>query len=493
MANDWNTAEAVLAAAAVAGDKPVLGCDGSILTGNDFHAAVARRRRGLAPFIDHQQNVLIATGRGNRFWIDMVAVWALGAVAVPVNADVPTERLTAIAVKARPRATLGRLNQSGKIPSGIVEIPDDAEEVTDRADIACAAVDGDSRAAILFTSGSTGEPKGAVLPHRSVLGNARASLQVVGLPPASRLLLAIPFQFVSSLSHFLVTLLGGSMLIGCERRLLPADFLALIGSSGADAVGGAPLHARWIADAAATAPLPLRWIMSSGDALPTDVIDLLRERLPKTRLVVAYGLTEVGGRFCVLPPDQLDRHRGSVGRPIPGMSVHVLAEDGSEAGPNQEGEIYADGPCVFLGYEGDPEATGRSLMNGRFRTGDLGFRDESGCVHHVGRADDMFKTAGLKVSSAAVAAALMRTNVFRDAAVLPVAHSLFGHVAHAYCVIKDGAQFDRAAVMRSLRSELPPHQLPARFVAVDEIPRTASGKVDRTGLRQLAERLAAEG
>jgi acyl-coenzyme A synthetase/AMP-(fatty) acid ligase len=483
-----NVAAAILAASLDQPDRPYLACEGESLSRGEFRNAVARSRaRFVAGGAGAGSRVLVATGRGNQVWVDIVALWSLGATAIPVEPDVPALRMAAIRTRATPHAVVGDFNDTREL-RGFVRLDSVNADPGGGIDFECAPVAAETLSTILFTSGSTGEPKGVMLPHRSVLGNALATRDVIQLHADDRLFTAIPFRFVSALSHFVVSSIIGATLIATERRMLQADFCRKLVESGASACGGSPLQARWIADAASQTSFPVRWLMSSGDHLPADVIERLRERLPTMRIVTAYGLTEVGGRFCILRSDLIDTHRGSVGRPIPNMRISILNDEGYACKPREIGEAYASGACVFDGYIGDPSATSESLLSRGFRTGDLGYFDEQGLVYLSGRADDVFKTAGLKVSSVPIVAALMKTGAFRDVAVLPVEDAVLGHVPHAYYVPAVAGQFDKAAVLRQLRATLPGFQIPSRFTELSEIPRTGSGKVDRKRLRALTGR-----
>lgn len=396
-------------------------------------------------------------------------------------------RLRSVITKAAPAAVLGRFTDVEADLAALPWLPELDEPSGTAPDLVPVPVSPDQPALILFTSGSTGAPKGVLLPHRVLLGNARATAGVIGLDASHRLFLGIPFEFVSAISHFLVTLLVGGTFVGAERRFLPAGFWRAVEDSGADAVGGAPIHARWLAEAAAEAPLPLRWMMSSGDHLPADVIDSLRASLPDLHLIVAYGLTEVGGRFCILTPADYAEHRGAVGRPIPGLDVFVESDAGIRAEAGEVGAVFACGNWVFSGYIGDPAATAAVLDERGFRTGDLGHLDAQGCLTLSGRADDVFKVAGEKVSTQLIAAALMATERFADVAVLPVDIPALGQAPQAVYVLKPGAAFDKSTVIAMLRHQLPATHIPVGWTETTAIPHTGSGKVIRPKLRALID------
>jgi|TARA_B100000315_G_scaffold235373_1_gene250254 rifamycin polyketide synthase module 1/2/3 len=226
--------------------------------------------------------------------------------------------------------------------------------------------------------------------------------------------------------------------------------------------------------------------MSSGDHLSSDVIGRFRLALPETSIYTVYGLTEVGGRLCVLSPEMADRIPGSVGQPIPGMKIKVLDEGGRLCSPNVTGDVYVAGDWLFDGYHRDEGATKESLGSQGLKTGDLGLVDDNGFLYLRGRSDDVFKSSGKKVSSLIISDALLRTEFFEDVAVMAQPHPVVGHVPHVYFVPQKNIQFDRGAIVRHLRKLLPADHIPQGFTEVPAIPRTGSGKVIRIEMLDLA-------
>lgn len=396
------------------------------LSAADFRDLAIRRALELRRHHSVGSRVAVSAGRGAAYWIDLAATWLADCVAVPVPADASEAARTAV------RQTLSR-------PSW-------------------------GEAAVWFTSGSTGTPKGALLTSEALLANAEASASRLALPEGARLFAPIPFTFVSSLSHFLVSLRSGASFLGFERPCFPGTFLKEADRLGADALGGAPLHARWALDS----DRPWRWMMSSGDRLSPDTVAALRGRFPTARIHVVYGMTELGGRaFCL---DAREGASDTVGKALPCL-LHRLDP--------ATGEVQFSGSSVMLGYDG----LGREgfTRDGWLRSGDVGELDESGRLRLLGRTDDVFKCAGNKVSGLLIADALWKTGEFADLAVVPVDHSTLGRVPHAY-VVPRAADWEPAATLGKLRGMLSPDQLPHGFTRVTSIPRTGSGKLQRRSL-----------
>jgi len=472
-------------------ERSALAAEGEIWSGRTCLEAMALRLASLrANGVEPGERVVVLSGRGNRFWCDAIAVWAAGAVVVPVVASMSASHADAVLDRAEPRFVIGLDDQldgafSRLQPLALEDGDVDLallEQMVDRAP--------EQTAAVLFTSGSTGTPKGVQLSHQALLQNALGTASMLPTRPDDTLFIAIPFRFVSAVSHFLVTTLTGGVFAGTERPLMPADLIDHLKASGATAFGGAPLQLRWIAEQMDEAEVELRWLMSSGDHLSSDIIEKLAETRSNPAVLAVYGLTELGGRFCVLRPELAMEKNGSVGSPIPGLDLEVRGDDGRPAEVGEIGSIHARGAPVMDGYRRDEAAT-RAVIDdeGWFQTGDFGVLDESGFLFLRGRRDNVFKTSGLKVSGQLIADALMQVGCFSDVAVFPEEDEIAGHVACAYYCMAPDRELQKGVVLRALRERLPLNHLPAHFRRLETIPRTASGKIDRAALADIIKAL----
>lgn len=444
--------------------------------------------------VEPGDKVLLATGRGNAYWCDLFAIWMIGAVAIPVESRLPPARLRTVAELSRPQWLIGSMAAPMSGTLSVQTLPDhpfETDAVKENS-FDAEALAPERPALVLFTSGTTGEPKGVPLSHGAILGNARATQAAVALPRGDRLVSCIPFRYVSALSHALVSLLSHVTYCGYERSLPQPRFCDLLAETRCSAYGGSPLQARWIAaraerfaDQGRAAFDSLRWLMSSGDYLAEDVIERLRKYLPNIRLIVAYGLTEAAGRICCRTVSACSAASpGRVGRPISGMRVTVRRDDFTICKPHETGLVYVEGEYMFDEYVGASQPAQTPVGKYGFCTRDVGHLDDHDELILSGRADDIFKLAGQKVSSVPIAAALMETGFFSDVAVIPEVHRRLGHVPHVYYVAEERREVSTATLMQRLRERLPSSHVPKRFTAVRQIPRTGSGKVDRVALRE---------
>jgi len=467
------------------------------------------RRYGFGEFLAHAAGLvrrLRCNGfaRGDRvalylddydsFFVAMIGVWLAGGVVVPLNTSLPPSSIEWLIGKARPAFVLvpgDEVFPAGVSPEGprrlVVDLGASAvpAAAVGAAEIdACTPVAPDEPAVIMFTSGTTGVPKGVLQTLAGVLGNAARVADELGLTADDRVFINTPPYFTSGICHFLTLLSAGGSTAGNQGFFFGQELLAQMTELGCTGFGGAPAHLVRVVEPIDEVVDPgcLRFWVSSGDHLPVSTIEKMRAVLPGVALYNMYGLTEVSGRLCVLPPAELERRRGSVGRPLAGMTVTVRAPDGAPAPAGEVGEIFVEGDLVMQGYLDEPELTAKALTALGFKTGDFGRQDEDGYVWIAGRKDDIFKRGGEKVSAISVQQAVMSLDAVADAAVLAVDDMIMGKVPVAFVVPAEPETFKRSAVMRELKRILPATWLPSRVVQLAEIPRTGSGKPIRAEL-----------
>lgn len=465
----------------ISGDTP--------MTRGELRDAVGSRAGELlAMDVAPGEFVVVTCGRGPEFFVDLLALWVIGARAVALEPNpAPEHAENVIALTGATRrcsggeSTTPELDVLDSIPlAGAVSQFSHVSALPWRD---APAGENEGLAGLIFTSGTTGLPKGVPLRHDQLIFNALATRDRLRLSPDDHLLIATPFRFISSISHFLVTVMSGATFSGIETTLMAKDLLGLLVEREVTAFGGSPFHVQFLAQAGAERLPLIRWVMSSGDHLAVEVIEALETSMPQAELHVVYGMAEMAGRICELPPRHLDTKKGSVGYPIDGIELRILDDDGEPCPVDEVGHVFVDGSYRFDGYFGMPANDELVSANG-FRTGDKGRLDEDGFVWLSGRSDSVFKRSGLKVSAQIIIDALKTAPGIVDAFVRGEEDQTQGRVPVAW-IVTDGP-FDRAETLRYLRGELPTNHLPARFNEVENIPRTGSGKVNRRALDELA-------
>ena len=347
-------------------------------------------------------------------------------------------------------------------------------------------------AAILYTSGSTGQPKGVVLSHRNLVAGARSVAAYLGNTPDDRILAVLPLSFDYGLSQLTTAFASGACVV-LHNHLLAADVVRAVARESITGLAAVP--PLWIQLAGLTWPAAagesLRYFTNSGGAMPTATLAALRARMPRARPFLMYGLTEAF-RSTYLPPEEIDRRPDSIGRAIPNAEVLVVREDGSECAADEPGELVHRGALVAMGYWNDPQRTAerfRPLPGQRPElvlpelavwSGDTVRRDADGFLYFIGRRDEMIKTSGYRVSPTEVEEVLYRSGRVAEAAACGVAHPVLGQAIVVVAQPAPGVPADSAALLGVCRETLPGYMLPARIDWCDEpLPRNANGKIDR--------------
>ncbi len=484
-----NIAKLVLSSLLTDDHRISIGDELSALSRRDLMSAVSTAAENLrTQGLKNDDFVVVLCNRGLRFWIDLLAVWIVGAKPICVESNVGDDHAANILDMTDVRWLL---HDGVECPAGFAALNVLDADYQSRDDRTARSIYADMHfpdpdmqpemAAIIFTSGTTGLPKGVPLSHQAVIVNALSTSHRLRLRGSDRLLIATPFRFISSLSHFFVTLISGASFFGIERTLMIKDLLQAMNDLEITAFGGSPFHVRFLAMAGRERCLTLRWIMSSGDHLPAAVIDQLEATFPGVELHVVYGMAELAGRFCELPPERLMDKRGSVGVPIAGLEFSVRDEMGHPCSIGDIGNIYVTGILGFQGYYGNASANAKVLGPYGFENGDKGYVDKDGFLFLAGRSDSVFKRAGLKVSAQLVTDALIALDYVNDAYTTSEEDLIEGNVPVCY-VVWSSDEREMPAVLSDLRKVLPVNHLPRRLTTLSAIPRTGSGKVDRRKL-----------
>lgn len=421
-----------------------------------------------------------------QFFSAMFAVWIAGGVVVPMNMSLPRKLRRQIESLAHMRLGI----HAGPWQGGEVGFP-----LTPIENLGAGPRPGDGLplpagksatdlAMIMFTSGTTGIPKGVPCTNAMLGGNARLMSQVLGLTQEDRLFINTPPYYTSAICHLLTCFSQGAGIVAQSGFLFGSAILAEMAALRCTGMGGAPAHLVKIVETASADQRPsrLRFFMSSGDHLPPALIEKAQRMFPGVEVYTVYGLSEVAGRLCVLEPGFLPSKIGSVGKPLPGMNVTVRREDLDEAGPGESGQIYVQGPLLMAGYLGRGNGAEGGVGPLGFATGDFGYKDQDGFLYLLGREDDIFKCGGEKVSTLLIQQVLVQWGGLEDLAVMAVQDELLGKVPVVYYVPRSGQHLDQRELLDYLRRRLPSTHIPKRYTAVSKIPRTGSGKVSRREL-----------
>ena len=346
---------------------------------------------------------------------------------------------------------------------------------------------------ILYTSGSTGLPKGVATSQRNLVVGAQIVSTYLENTKEDRILSALPFSFDYGLNQLTTSLRVGATLI-LQSSAFPGDLLRGLRRHEATGLAGVPpLWALLLRSAKALEEQPLghlRYITNSGGRIPQANLGELRRLLPNTKIYLMYGLTEAF-RSTYLPPEEIDRGTECIGKPIPNTEILVINKDGQEAAAGEVGELVHRGPTVAWGYWGKEEETLKAYRPHPFAppellieekvvySGDLVRRDEKGYLYFVGREDNMIKTQGYRLSPEEVENLLVSTGIVREACVFAIPDPDLGQQVLAAVSLRDGGDESLETIREYCVKNAPPYMVPKEILIENELPKTPSGKIDR--------------
>jgi long-chain acyl-CoA synthetase len=339
-------------------------------------------------------------------------------------------------------------------------------------------------AAIIYTSGSTGAPKGVMLTHLNIRANTDSIVEYLELTAEDRVMCVLPFYYVYGLSLLHTHMRVGGAVVIDNRFAFPNVVLQAMQEHRVTGFAGVPstfallLHRSNLPEMTFPA---LRYVTQAGGSMPPARIQEWCSRGAAAALYVMYGATEASARLTYLHPRDLPRKLGSIGRPIPNVEILVVRDDGVPAGSGEVGELVARGTNISPGYWNDTEETAAKFGPLGYRTGDLGYADEDGFLYLVGRRNDMIKVGAHRVGAKEIEDVLHELAGVHEAVVIGVPDDLLGEAPVAF--VSQAAPIGEPEVLAFCRTRLAPHKVPVRVVVTGELPKLATGKIDRAALR----------
>jgi amino acid adenylation domain-containing protein len=495
--------ELVLAAAERTPDAPAVHCGDTTVTYRELDELAGRQAAGLhAAGVRRGDRVLIWAEKSVEVVALMQASLRLGAVYVPVAPSNPVSRVRLIADGCTPALVVTDTAADwGANPPPLSSF---AALSTNDSRVPVEHAGPDEPAYILYTSGSTGAPKGALVAHAGLVNPLRAKIAALGLTAADTVAQTAPQSFDISIWQYLAPLLVGATVrvVADDATHDPVRLLSAVDRERITIFETVPSTLRALLDddvqRAAGQPRleALRWLISTGEALSPELCRRWMSHYAAVPVLNAYGPAEcsddVTHQVIEWPPGP-DSRRVPIGRPIPGARVYVLDPHGGLAPVGSPGELHVGGVCVGLGYLNDAESTARAFVADPFvagatlyRTGDSVRWRADGTLEFLGRIDDQEQIQGVRVEPGEVEAVLGRHPAVRECAVAVRRAPAGRKVLAGYVALRDGIEPRGAELRHFLRTRLPQHMVPATITFVDSVPVSANGKVDRKALPEPA-------
>jgi acyl-coenzyme A synthetase/AMP-(fatty) acid ligase len=441
-----------------------------------------------------------------------LAVQHVGAISVEVSREWPADQFAMVLAQTSPRCVAFAARDAKKMlpllrkakvrsslcvggvtageprasSAGVEVVVTDAGEISGTSEelpSELPARDPDAVTLLLYTSGSTGQPRAVMQTMRNIAENTRSIVSYLRLTPRDRAMLILPLSYCYGRSVLQTHLLVGASVFLDRRFMYPSVVLAAIGSEQCTGLSGVPLTFELLRKQAHPDPrrMPgLRYITQAGGAMRPETVDWARAAFEPAKLFVMYGQTEATARLAYLPPERARDKRGSIGVPIPNVDLRVVDDSGNEVAVGSSGHLVARGPNVTPGYFEAPEDTAAILRDGWLWTGDIARRDEDGFFYVVGRAKEILKIGGYRVCPSQIEKVLSEHADVEDVVVTGIEDALTGEASAALVVLRLGAAVTVRELQRFCGERLA-HPLVPRIVRlVPSLPRSASGKVLRS-------------
>jgi long-chain acyl-CoA synthetase len=441
------------------------------------------------------------------------AAFSLGAIVVPVTTRLTPHELGTICRDSRPsviafendgatiRAVLAANPQAVQISVGssyddaisLATLSQEETELLPR--LRCELDD----ALIMYTSGTTGKPKGAIITHSNIV-TQHGFINAIewGISHADRFLVTTPLAHRTGFARLGNALtLGGTLII--MTKFDPKQTIATIAREGATVAGMVPTVCRMLMPEIAADPsrcASLRRIVVTGEAFPVDLKRQLIGLLPDVKLVSFFAMTEVGGVTSLSHEEQFT-HASSVGRPTPGVEVRIVDDAGVDVVPGEAGELLVrvgepGRYSVMRGYYNRPEETAQAIDDGWIHTGDMAKLDPDGYLYIVDRKKDMILSGGFNIYTKEVEQALASHSGVADAAVIGIPDPIYGEAVVAFIEALPGFELRDASILDHVKTLIASYKKPKHVFIVDALPRNSLGKVLKRELRDHVDAMFAE-
>jgi long-chain acyl-CoA synthetase len=482
-------------------------CNGQKLTFKEFDQRSNKIAAGFKKYhVKKGDRVSLLLGNGLEFPLCFFALMKLGAIAVPLNTRFKGKELSYeinhsgskllvvdeeywpnIDPVRNDLETVERIFFNGqKVPEGVlsfVELEESQGEILEKV-----RLDETDDAAIMYTSGTTGKPKGAVLYHRGLIASAMQVSDFIAYEPRDRIICVAPLFHATGLAMIMLSHIFSGIPCVYMRTFKVKDFLEIMSSEKITKTIGV-INIIWLM---INHPEFDRYDFSSfkvamfgGSPAAEEMVKGILNKLPHLKISVGYGLTESHGIVSTTSYEDALRKIEAAGQLLPLVEARIVDEEGKELGPNRVGEITLKSPAITKGYWRNPEATQSTITKGWLRTGDIGKLDDEGYLYILDRKKDMINRGGEKIYSLEVENVISRHPKVLEAAVVGVPDKFFGEAVKATIVLRTGQTADEEEFKNFCSGQLADYKVPKYIEFLDSLPRNPAGKVIKGELKYI--------
>lgn len=463
--------------------------------------------------IGSQDIVVLMMDNCVEYIISYYAVLKTGAAVVPFSNDLKPDtidylldelsaRALITAKKFERRLKVSHLHASSLelmiIKDSILDWDDKADELTikpwstvdsypqtDNLDL---DIEKNQLASIIYTSGSSGTPKGVMLSHGNITANTRSICEYLELTSNDIQMVVLPFFYVMGKSLLnTIFSVGGTVVIN-NKFAFPASVLNQMEAENVTMFSGVPSTFAFLLNRSPLASFKkklkhLRCCTQAGGHMAASIKKKLIKTLPdNTRICIMYGATEASARMTWLEPDVLEAKMDSIGKAIPGVTMKLLDKNNREVAQGETGELVATGDNIMLGYWKKPEITAKALDEHGYHTGDQAYQDEDGYYFIKGRKDSLLKVGGHRINPQEIEDALLETDLVEESAVIGREDDLLGKKLVAFVSVKD-KNTSANTILSQCAQLLPKYKMPSELNILKNLPKNANGKLDKGALK----------
>ena len=449
---------------------------------------IAAAKKFESDGITFSNRIILAAKHSASFVFGYFAAHLLGAIAVPVDPQISEKNLNNIIEQTSPsKIFLAKKNFAN---SKSIEELDDQLSAYDVNEFPTIKNINDEIADILFTTGTTGKPKGVVLTHKNILSAAQNINQFIGNTFEDREVIPLPLSHSFGLGRLRCNIISGSTMILCESIVLVKKIFDNIQKWNATGFGSVPagfeLLLKMSGNKLNEFASQLKYIEIGSSAMDIKTKLKLMSLLPKTKICMHYGLTEAS-RSCFIEFHSDKEKLNSVGKPSPNVNIKILDEQKEIVPTGNAGSIYISGNHVMKEYWNLADSTDNTFYNNWLNTGDVGKLDEENYLYLLGRQNEIINVGGLKVCPDEIEEFLQELDFIEDSACvgIPDPKGISGEMIKSFIVLKSNSKnkFSKLEIVDYLRQRIEQYKIPTEFEIIEKIPRTSSGKIQRQLLR----------